>query len=212
MSSRRLAPARSPARAARPIVRVSAYPSVPAVVADLDHPVLDAHREFRDWLVGRRGQRLPRPDAEACPVPRADDLLALDRASGELPPVVRADVLDRMVLAAKVEHHDGCAIHVYNAVAAGRKLARPRNGYPVRHRGAPRNRAPLDCDDFHVRLDLPHQALDPGQSAGDRARAAAARALVVHHQAVAIEAHDEEIAAVALQIGPNLLVEDGIDL
>src|ERR1043165_798764 len=73
-------------------------------------------------------------------------------------------------------------------------------------RRGPRPRS--DRDHFHVRLDLLHQALDPRERARYGARAAPARALVVDHELVALQADDVEIAAVALQVRPHLLVED----
>src|SRR5262249_61228198 len=69
-----------------------------------------------------------------------------------------------------------------------------------------------DGDDFDVGPDRPHQALDPRERAGDRAGTAAARALVVDHEPVAIQSHHVEVPAIALQIGPHLLVEYRVDL
>src|SRR5262245_2648770 len=107
--------------------------SVPAIVANLDDAVLDAHREFRGGLVGRRGERFPGLDAEARAVTRADHLVALDEPAGSLPAVVRPHVLYRVVLAADVEHGHTRAVDVHHAVAAGRQLAHLRYGDPVRH-------------------------------------------------------------------------------
>src|SRR5512145_1680503 len=93
--------------------------SVPSVVADLDLAILHPHRKLRHWLVGRGRQRLPGPDGKARAVARADLLVALDGPAGELPAVVRAHVLDRVVLAAEIEHDDLRALHVHDAMAAG---------------------------------------------------------------------------------------------
>src|SRR5687768_6118537 len=69
-----------------------------------------------------------------------------------------------------------------------------------------------DCDDFHVRLDLANEALDTGERSGERARAASARTLVMNGELVAGEPEDVQIAAVALEVRPHLLVEDRVDL
>ena len=52
---------------------------------------------------------------------------------GELPAVVRADVFDRVILAAQIEHHDGRIVHVDHAPLAGRQLSHLRYGDPIGH-------------------------------------------------------------------------------
>ena len=71
--------------------------------------------------------------------------------------------------------------------------------------------SPSHRNDFHLRIDPPHHALDPGQRAGDGAGAASAGALVVDLEHVALEADDVQVAAVTLQIGPDFLVQHLLD-
>jgi hypothetical protein len=58
--------------------------SIPAVVAYLDLPILNAHGKRVGRLVSWRGQGGASADAEASAVTRANDLVALDCAAGEL--------------------------------------------------------------------------------------------------------------------------------
>ena len=107
--------------------------SIPPVIPDLDDPILHSHREFRRRLVGRRGERFAGAYAEPRPVARADDLVALDVSAGQLPAVVRAHVLDRVILTFNVEYDDAGAVDVHDAKRAWRELIRPGHGNPVRH-------------------------------------------------------------------------------
>src|SRR5208282_715690 len=72
-------------------------------------------------------------------------------------------------------------------------------------------RSGLDCEDFDVGLDRLHQILDALERSRDRTRATAARPLVMHGKPVAFEAEDVQIAAVTLQIGTDVLIEQRID-
>ena len=76
---------RASARVSSLIAHHPSRSSVPPVIPDLHHFIFDPHRKLRGGLVGGRGQRLARADAEARAVARADDLVALDVAAGELP-------------------------------------------------------------------------------------------------------------------------------
>src|SRR6185295_2672327 len=67
-------------------------------------------------------------------------------------------------------------------------------------------------DNLDLGLDLADEAFDAGERPRERARAAAAGALIVDRELVAGEAEHVEVAAVALEIRPHLLVEDVVDL
>src|SRR5690349_3438654 len=112
---------------------VSAAISIPTIVARLDHAVLDAHGEFRGGLVSRWVRDRTGLDVEARAVAHAFDFLADDAAARQLAAVVRADVLDGVVLAAEVEHGDLRAVGVHDLVAAGLDLAYFCYVDPVRH-------------------------------------------------------------------------------
>src|SRR5262245_7209758 len=107
--------------------------SVPAVVADLDHAVLDTHRELGDRLVSRWRRHLAGADVEARAVAHAFDLVAQHAAAGQLAAVVRAHILDCVVLTAEVEDRDVRAVGIDQPMAAGLDLACFRYVDPVRH-------------------------------------------------------------------------------
>src|SRR5262245_30267753 len=113
---------------------VTRHPSltlVPPVVAHLYHAVLDAHREFRHWLVGRRRRHFAGADVEARAVAHALDFVTHDAPAGQLSAVMSAHVLDRVVLATEVEYGDARAVGIDQAMAAGLDFARFRYGDPI---------------------------------------------------------------------------------
>src|SRR5436190_23309207 len=101
-----------------------------SVNLQLDHFVLDGHRERVHRLVGGKSLRLARPDVEQGAVPGAlyGAQALVELTLREWAVVVRAAVLDRVELTAAVEHADlevlpldqlplaglqlGCAAHV----------------------------------------------------------------------------------------------------
>src|SRR5262247_1416502 len=80
--------------------------------------------------------------------------------------------------------------------------------YRENSRGGPPLATPggLDRDYLELRGDLLDEPLDPGERRRQGARAAPARPLVVHLEQVVLELDDVQIAAVALEIGPDALV------
>ena len=88
------------------------HPSIPPLVAHLNLTTLDANRESSGGLEGRRSQGGAGSDTKPRTVPRADDLVAFDRPSGEDPAVVGADVLDRIELTLEVEDGDLRAVDI----------------------------------------------------------------------------------------------------
>jgi hypothetical protein len=82
---------------------------------------------------------------------------------------VGADVFDRIELAFEAEDGDLRAVDLYHPVGAWRKLGRATDGNPVTHVA----RVPgtiisvLNSHDLDLRIDLPHQAFDAGERAGD---------------------------------------------
>ena len=65
----------------------------------------------------------------------------------------------------------------------------------------------LDGHDFDVRFNCPNQVLDAFERARDRAWTSAASALVVDAEIVSRQANHVQVAAIALQRGPDSLVE-----
>src|ERR1022692_3145657 len=111
----------------------SVLESIPAVVAYLDLPILDAHGESVGRLVSWRGQGGAGADAKACAVTRANDLVAFDCAAGELPGIVGADVCDRVILAIEVENRDLHIVQVHDSPLARPELVFSRHCHPVAH-------------------------------------------------------------------------------
>src|SRR4051812_40829310 len=95
-----------------------------SVHLDSDHVAVDGHREGVDGDVGRKVQRAAGAQVEQRTVPGALDgaLLRVDRALEEDPVVMRAAVLDRVDVAAAVDHADLEVLHLYDARGAGRQL------------------------------------------------------------------------------------------
>ena len=104
--------------------------SIPAIVAYLDLPILDAHGKCVGRLVSWRGQGGAGADAEPRTVTRADDLVAFDCAAGELPGIMGADVCDRIKLAVEVEHCNLRTVHVHDPPLAAREFVLSRPGRP----------------------------------------------------------------------------------
>ena len=71
---------------------VSVPESIPAIVAYLDLPILDAHGESVGRLVCWGGQGSAGADAEARAVTRANDLVTFDGAAGELSAIMGTNV------------------------------------------------------------------------------------------------------------------------
>ena len=90
-----------------------------SAVANLNDAVEDADRKRSDRLVGRRRQRLPGTDVEAGSVARTHDLAVFHATSGKGPEVVRANVLDREVLAIEIEHRDDDIVDIDDPELAG---------------------------------------------------------------------------------------------
>jgi hypothetical protein len=107
--------------------------SVPTVISDLHHAVLDAHGKLRDRLVRRGIGHRAGADGKACAVAHALDLVAHHAAAGEFAAVVRTDVLDGVMGAVKIENRNVRAVGVHDPVAAGRYLAHFRYVDPVGH-------------------------------------------------------------------------------
>jgi hypothetical protein len=112
--------------------------SVPPIVANLDLPLSDTHRESRRSLVRRRAQRFAIPYAKPGAVPRTFDFVAFDAAAGELATVVRADVFDRIKAAVEIEYDDLRPVDIHDAPLTRRKLALAGDRHPVAHKNRER--------------------------------------------------------------------------
>jgi hypothetical protein len=66
-------------------------------------------------------------------VARANDLVAFDRATGELAGIMSADVLNGIILAFEIEYHGLRSIHINNSPLAWRKFTDSRNRHPITH-------------------------------------------------------------------------------
>jgi hypothetical protein len=112
---------------------IEAFVSIPAAIAYLNLAVFDAHREGAGRFIRWRGQCCAGADAKACAVPRANDLIALDNATGELSTIMGANVFDGEVLTVKVEYGNLRFIRIDNPPLAWRELFAPRYRDPFTH-------------------------------------------------------------------------------
>ena len=82
---------------------------------------------------GGHRQRLAGADVELRPVPRAGDRVIVERAFGERPAVVRADVVDAEELAADAEQHDDPIVDLEQHLAGIGEVGRFGNADEVGH-------------------------------------------------------------------------------
>src|SRR5690349_576054 len=122
-----------------------------------------------------------------------------------------------MKLAIEVEYGDPRIVYVYDPPLARRQLRGSRYRHPFAHAfrkpgsTCPQFRSALDREDLDVGLDRLHQILDALERSRDRARTAAASPLVMHGKPVALETEHVQVAAVTLQIGTDVLIEQRVD-
>src|SRR5581483_2405523 len=90
--------------AARP--RPNNAASVPTVVANLNATVVDTDGEAVNRFVGGRREDRAGLDRKSGAVTRTYDRFAVEPTAAQRAAVVRADVLDRVVLARQIEHRD----------------------------------------------------------------------------------------------------------
>src|ERR1700687_3831150 len=124
-----------------------------------------------------------------------------------------------MKLAIEVEYGDLRIVHVHDPPLARRELPGSRYRHPFAHSlrkperidARPQFRSGLDRENFDVGLDRLHQILDALERSRDRTRTTATRPLVMHGKPVALETDDVQVAAIAPQIGTDVLIEQRVD-
>lgn len=107
--------------------------SVPPIVPHLYQSSLYPHGQYRNWFVGRGREDFTGTKGKFCAVARAYDYLSLQVPAGELPAVVRTDILHGEIFSADVEYGDLDPIHIDNLVTAGKKLVCTRYVNPLGH-------------------------------------------------------------------------------
>lgn len=143
-------------------------------------------------------------------MPRANNLLTLERTTAQHRAVVGANILDGKKFTTDIENRNQGTVDIDLCPLPWRDRRLVCDFNPVTHR---LKRLNIDgkryvdsrdgarcsnCDDIEIRIDLSHQASDAGKRAGERTGATATSPLIMHLQDIVIEADNIEVTTVTL--------------